>query len=155
MSSNSNSDIETTEDSKAKRIQHTLSSCISRVQSVGSFATFGTLDSFPNLGISLGSIGVVPLPLSEENAKALTQESHKERVGKRDGVKIDEEVGKAWQIDSSRVKFLNQAWKKWLDGIFRRVANELGVAHTADGVRAEFYKMMLYEQGARFNAHKE
>jgi len=151
----SDSEVEAPGVTEARYVKDNLRRCISSIQSAGSFATFGTVDSYPNPGISLDSIGVVPLPLSEENAIALTQESRKAPFGKRKRTIVDEEVRKTWEIDGSRITFLNEAWKNWLDGIVKRVANELGAAHAANGIRAELYKMLLYEEGAHFKAHKE
>ena len=93
------------------------------------------------------------MPLSEEDAHSLILASHKAPFGKGTETVIDESVRKTWQIDAARVQCLNPRWQSCLDQTVKRVAGELGVADT--NVRAELYKMLLYEKGALFKAHKE
>lgn len=69
---------------------------------------------------------------------------------------VDETVRKTWEIDGSRVSFSNQAWHGWLDDrVVRTAAENLGVASDPSCIRAELYKMLLYEEGAMFKPHKE
>ena len=49
----------------------------------------------------------------------------------------------------------SKRWQISLDWIVAKVAKELGVPGGSHNVRAEFYKMLLYEGGAMFKAHKE
>lgn len=128
---------------------------ISQVHSTGSFATFGIIDSFVHPGISVDSIGTVRMPLSQEDAHSLILASHKAPFGKGIETVIDESVRKTWQIDAGRVQCLNPRWQSCLDQTVERVAGELGVADAATNVHAELYKMLLYEKGALFKAHKE
>lgn len=128
---------------------------IFEVHSTGSFASFGTIDSFVNPGISVDPVGTVRLPLSEEDARTLVQASHKAPFGKGTETVVDESIRKTWEIDAGKVHFLNQKWPNCLDRTVERVARDLGVADGAANVRAELYKMLLYEKGAMFKAHKE
>ncbi|KAL9123997.1 MAG: hypothetical protein Q9217_006630, partial [Psora testacea] len=123
---------------------------ILEVNSTGSFATFGIIDSFVHPGISVDPIGTVRLPLSEEDAHTLVQASHKSPFGKGTETVIDES-----QIDAWEIQFLNKSWQRCLDRTVAHVARELGVAGGSMNVRAEFYKMLLYEEGAMFKAHKD
>lgn len=68
---------------------------------------------------------------------------------------VDESVRKTWEMAACKVQFLNERWQSCLDRIVERVARELGVADGSVNVRAEFYKMLLYEKGAMFKAHKD
>ena len=128
---------------------------ISEVHSTGSFATFGIVDSFVHPGISVDPIGTVRLPLSEEDAHTLVQVSYKAPFGKGAETVVDESVRKTWEIDAGKIHFLNKGWQSCLDRTVKRVARELGVADGAINVRAEFYKMLIYEKGTMFKAHKE
>ena len=128
---------------------------ITNVHSAGSFATFGSSTTFALPGIIVEDVGAIRLPLSSYDARSLIQASRKAPFGKGDQTLVDETVRKTWEIDGSRVSFSNNAWYGWLGGIVKTVAQELGVAGGPDSVRAELYKMLLYEEGAMFKPHKE
>ena len=129
--------------------------CILNVKATGSFATFDALESFVNPGISVEKVGPIRLPLSKNDAKALVRVSRKAPFGKGRQTLVDDSVRKTWEIDPSQVVFSNKAWQACIGRITRQVSKELGVAGGPEGVRADFYKMLLYEQGAMFKAHKE
>ncbi|KAL8943295.1 MAG: hypothetical protein Q9211_001042, partial [Gyalolechia sp. 1 TL-2023] len=128
---------------------------IVRIHSAGSFAAFGIIDAFVNPGISIDPIGIVRLPLSEEDALTLIHASQKAPFGKGTETLVDESVRKTWQIDAGKIQFLNPGWQRCLDKTVEHVARELGVAGGSKNVRAEFYKMLLYEKGAMFKPHQE
>ena len=138
-----------------KALQRALYDQISEIHSTGSFATFGVIDGFIHPGISVDSIGIVGLPLSKQDADALILMTQKAPFGKGTETLIDESFRKTWQFDEANIQFLNKKWQDCLDRIVKRVAGELGVPGESTNVRAELYKMLLYEKGARFRAHKE
>ena len=157
-SSNSNDGSESNDEgsfANEEDFKNDLFDRISQVHSTGSFATFGIMDSFVHPGISVDPIGTVRMPLSEEDAQSLILASHKAPFGKGIETVIDESVRKTWQIDAGRVQCLNPRWQSCLDQTVKRVAGELGVVDAATNVRAELYKMLLYEKGALFKAHQE
>ncbi|KAL8838115.1 MAG: hypothetical protein Q9170_002256 [Blastenia crenularia] len=151
MSDTSDSD----DDGEKVNLMHNLYHLLSGIHSSGSFAASGVIDSFVNPGIFVDPIGIVRLPLSEDDAHALTQTGHKAPFGKGNETLIDESVRKTWQIDAANVRFLNENWQPCLDQIIQRAAEELGVAGGASNIRAEFYKMLLYEKGAMFKPHQD
>ena len=125
------------------------------VHASGSFAAFGTIDSFVNPGIFIDPIGIVRLPLSEDDAHALAQISNKAPFGKGNETLVDESVRKTWQIDAANVRISNKDWQLCLDRILEHVAKGLGIAGGPSSIRAELYKMLLYEKGAMFKPHQE
>ena len=128
---------------------------ISEVHASGSFAAFGTIDSFVSPRIFIDPIGIVRLPLSEDDARTLAQKSQKAHFGKGNETLVDESVRKTWQIDAPNVRILNKDWQSCLDRILESVTQELGIAGGPSSVRAELYKMLLYEEGAMFKPHQE
>lgn len=128
---------------------------IEAVQSAGSFATFGCLQEFVLPGISVGGTGPIALPLSTQDKQSLIRVSRQAPFGKGNQTLIDETVRKTREIDGSNVSFSNKLWDGWLDRVVTKAAKELGVAAGPDNVRAELYKMLLYEKGAMFKPHKE
>ncbi|KAL9099586.1 MAG: hypothetical protein Q9187_009475, partial [Circinaria calcarea] len=128
--------------------------CISDIHSTGSFATFGSYENFAPPGICVDKVGAIRLPLLPHDAQTLIQASHQAPFGKGNQTLVDETVRKTWEIDASNVSFSNKAWHGWLEGVVRKAAEELGVAGGPNSVRAELYKMLLYEKGAMFKPHK-
>ncbi|KAL8907098.1 MAG: hypothetical protein Q9171_006003 [Xanthocarpia ochracea] len=128
---------------------------ISEVHASGSFAAFGTIDSFVNPGIFIDPIGIVRLPLSEDDAHALAQISHKAPFGKGNETLVDESFRKTWQIDAANIRIFNKDWQLCLDRILEHVAKGLGIPGGPSNIRAELYKMLLYEKGAMFKPHQE
>ena len=137
------------------RMRDALYNHISGICSMGSFATFGIIQSFVIPGVTIDPFGIARLPLSAEDARGLIQTSRKAPFGKGTETIIDESVRKTWEIDATKVHFHNKRWQGCLDKIVERVASELGIAGDATNVRAELHKMLLYEKGAMFKAHRE
>lgn len=136
-------------------VKHDLHDHISQIHSAGSFATFGRIEDFSHPGVSVDPIGILRLPLSEDDARALARASHQAPFGYGTQTLVDETVRKTWEIDATKVIFNNQGWKLCLDRVVEEVAEGLGVIGGSTNIRAEFYKMLLYEKGAMFKPHRE
>ncbi|RMZ76248.1 hypothetical protein DV738_g5065, partial [Chaetothyriales sp. CBS 135597] len=153
------SDSDSDSDAQRETLKGMLLGEIANVKSTGSFATFGVLQEFVNPGISIqGQSAAIRLPLSPVDAQCLVEASSRAPFGKGTETVIDESVRKTWEIDAGRVQFLNKDWQAYIDRMASKAAKELGVAGGAadsGSIRAEFYKMLIYEPGAMFKAHKD
>lgn len=154
MSSQSDSDDDRY-NSHCEDLKFDLNRRIAEIHSAGSFATFGAIDNFVHPGISIDSVGIVRLPLSPDDARALVQISRQAPFGKGTETLVDISVRKTWEIDAAKIQFLNKGWKCCLDRVVGEVTRGLGVDGGSQNVHAELYKMLLYEEGAMFKAHKE
>ncbi len=123
--------------------------------SLGSFATSGSIPHAVNPGISINDLGSIGLPLSRRDALELSKVAHKAPFGKKTETLVDETVRKTWELNSSQFTLQNPDWQRCLQGLVGRVADELGVIGGAKAVRAELYKMLLYQEGAFFERHKD
>jgi hypothetical protein len=128
---------------------------IHSVESAGSFATFGSCENFVLPGVCVDDVGPIRVPLSAQDAQSLIQVSREAPFGIGNKTLVDEAVRKTWEIDGDKVFFKNKAWQCWLKDIVKMVATDLGVAGGTNSVKAELYKMLLYEKGAMFMPHKE
>ncbi|KAK4506729.1 hypothetical protein PRZ48_000462 [Zasmidium cellare] len=128
---------------------------ISQIQSAGTFATFREIDNFVLPGISIDPVGPIRLPLSQEDAQTLVGISRQAPFGNGFETVVDESVRRTWEIDGTAVKFLNPKWQSCLDEIVESVAEDLGIVGGSKNVRAELYKMLLYEKGAMFKPHQD
>lgn len=132
-----------------------LIECIEDIHTYGSFATSASFENFVNPGIEVHEVGSIRLPLSSNDAQSLIRASRQAPFGKGTQTLVDETVRKTWEIDGSEVSFSNKAWHGWMEGVIHKAAEGLGVAGGPNSVRAELYKMLLYEKGAMFKPHKE
>lgn len=142
-------------DTERDALKAALYEGISKIESAGSFATFGKFNNFIQPGISVESIGLVRLPLSQADAYALIQISQQAPFGRGTETLVDVSIRKTWEIAGAKVQFLNKEWQYHIDEVVEEVTNELGIAGGSQDIRADFYKMLLYEEGAMFKAHKE
>ncbi|KAK5149252.1 hypothetical protein LTR04_007275 [Oleoguttula sp. CCFEE 6159] len=104
-------------------------------------------------GLYIEGIGIVGLPLGERDAKAIIQASHQAPFGKGNETLVDVTVRKTWELNADQFQLRNPAWSKFLQKILDNTAEALGV-HVS-GLRAELYKLLLYEEGAMFKLHQE
>jgi hypothetical protein len=67
---------------------------------------------------------------------------------------VDETVRKTWQIDASKVSFRHPHWAAALRDLTTKVAQGLGCPDPSR-VRASLHKLLLYDVGGFFKAHKD
>ena len=65
----------------------------------------------------------------------------------------DRTVRDSTQVDASKVSFLNTNWQPQITTLVRRVCGDLGI--NGQYVRAELYKVLLYEKGGHFKPHTD
>lgn len=65
---------------------------------------------------------------------------------------VDTSVRKTWELDATSFEGQNPAWTPFLDARVKQTIADLGVQVSA---HAEKYKLLLYEEGAFFKAHRD
>jgi hypothetical protein len=148
-------DTENDDDPFTASIKRQIGGCLDRVQGGGSFATFAELPNAPNPGIVISGLGNIGLPLSDRDAKEIIKASHLAPYGKGTETVVDTEVRKTWELNVDQFKVSNPAWEKIFPDILEHIVKELGLLCDSSGIKAEPYKMLLYEEGAMFKQHKE
>jgi hypothetical protein len=93
--------------------------------------------------------------LSHHDAQAIIQRSRQAPFGKGEETVVDTSVRKTWEIDASKLTIRNPAWPAFFDLVLRMVAQNLGVEGGAEHVRAQPYKLLLYEEGCVFKPHRD
>lgn len=124
-------------------------------QSLGSFATSGIVPNSANPGLDVKGIGGIGLPLSARDAVEISKVCRQSPFGKGSETVVDTSVRKTWELNPSQFELQNPDWQRCIQGLVIRISNELGVAGGNQHVRAELYKMLLYEEGAFFESHKD
>jgi hypothetical protein len=142
-------------DITAESLREGLDECLSNIKADGSFALFEPLYNPPNPGLRLKNGGLTGLPLSDRDAQAIVAASHEAPFGKGEETLVDTSVRKTWEISPGDFELRNPAWQPFIQGVVRKVSAGLGVDATGNGVSAELYKLLLYDEGALFKPHLE
>ena len=116
------------------------------------FATSGTVDgALP--GLSIAGVGPVALPVNADGVAKIVAVAARSPFGRREQTVLDEKVRRSWQIEPAAVTLSNPAFGEKVVAAARAAAAELGVDATR--VRAELYKLLLYDTGAFFLPHRD
>ena len=68
---------------------------------------------------------------------------------------IDVEFRNTKELSPSQFRLRNPAWEQELQDIVAHLGQMLGFENGASNIKPELYKLLLYETGAMFKAHKE
>ncbi|EFE43731.1 hypothetical protein TRV_01479 [Trichophyton verrucosum HKI 0517] len=135
-----------------KRIHQALRS----IDSKGDFACFRGLNGIldPNLHIN-GLDRVVKLPLSPDDAKAIIDVCHRSPFGKGEETLVDTSVRKCWELNTTEFDIKAPGWANYMKKIVADVGKGLGVADKVGSIRADPYKLLIYEKDAFFLSHQD
>ncbi|KAK7432252.1 hypothetical protein QQZ08_001197 [Neonectria magnoliae] len=122
------------------------------IQTSGSFASFRKLSQTPPAGLFVDGVGDITMPLGESQARQLIASASQAPFGKGSDTIVDTAVRNTWELDADKFTFKDPAWPHFIQKLCTDVAEDLGIEGT---VRAEVYKMLVYEKGAMFKAHTD
>jgi len=132
-------------------ITEQLFDALKNVQSPGDFYAAGTLDTFlPSLEVE--GVGRIALPLLPIQAQQLIAVAEQAPYGLGQETLVDTNVRRTWQIDASKLTLGGKHWQESLQAMVSRVATGLGVSGE---VKAELYKLLLYDAGSFFIRHRD
>jgi predicted 2-oxoglutarate/Fe(II)-dependent dioxygenase YbiX len=128
-----------------------LASCLGAVRRPGDFWTAGTaVLGLPSLEVE--GVGPVALPLLSIQAAQLIACAEAAPFGRGEATIVDQTVRRSWQIGLDRVRIGGRHWATTLAAIVGRASEGLGVS---DPVDAEFYKLLIYDEGSFFVGHRD
>ena len=131
-----------------------LAEALRGVQGDGDFAVGGRRAT-PMPHLIVEGVGTVALPLLPVQAVELIARAERAPYGRGPDTLVDTAVRRSWQLGPERLAKplgAQRAWNKTVRRITRRAARLLGV----DGrVRAELYKVLIYEAGDFFVEHRD
>jgi predicted 2-oxoglutarate/Fe(II)-dependent dioxygenase YbiX len=128
-----------------------FASCLGAVRRPGDFWATGTaMLGLPSLEVT--GIGPVALPLLPVQAGQLIACAEAAPFGRGEATVVDQTVRRSWQIGPDRVRIGGRHWTETLVAIVARAAEGLGVS---DPVEAEFYKLLIYDEGSFFVGHRD
>jgi 2OG-Fe(II) oxygenase superfamily len=137
------------------QIKTRLEDALSDVERSGSFLTSGSFELGINPGLELLGAGPIGLPLSGEMARRIIQASHTSPYGKGSETLVDESVRNSWELNADQFFLRNPSWTGQIQKLLQTVVSGLGLKADPTQVRAEIYKLVLYEEGAFFLPHQD
>ena len=103
----------------------------------------------------MNGLGIFSLPLSPHDAAELTRICHRAPFGKGSETFVDTTVRNTWELNTDQFELRNPIWQSWLDKALIQVSDDLGIEGGSTRMKAELYKLLLYDEGAFFESHKE
>lgn len=106
-------------------------------------------------GIHVGGVGDIQLPLTVNQARQIIAKAQRARHVNLKGSKslVNTSLRNTWELDPDLFELKNPYWEQRICNLARHVVEELGIDDIT--IRAELYKMVIYEKGAMFKAHTE
>ena len=118
----------------------------------GSFHVHGrTFAPMPKLDVA--DVGVLAFPVPTPQVRALIEAAERAPYGKGTETLVDRSVRDCWQIDASRIRIGGGGWPETFEGILEVVTSGLGCP--SGSLNAEPYKLLIYESGGFFAAHRD
>ena len=129
-----------------------LEGTLKSIDRLGDFFAEGRMDSLPPR-MRVSSVGRIAYPILPIQLAPLIAVAERAPYGKGPDTLLDRSVRDCWQIGSADVELSGPHWNETLELILERVAKELGLP--PDKVRAELYKLLIYEPGGFFADHRD
>ncbi len=129
-----------------------LESLLTRVKRPGDFCMHGAL-ALPMPIVQVDGVGSLSFPLLEAQAAALIAAAELAPYGRGEQPVLDTSVRRVWQIDAARVHLGGKHWAQSLRRILADAAGGLGCEDAA--IRAELYKLLVYDPGGFFRPHRD
>ncbi|KAK4242781.1 hypothetical protein C8A03DRAFT_29011 [Achaetomium macrosporum] len=111
-------------------VLNAVADALDNIEVEGSFAGLAKAENFEDIGLS----------------------SRQAPYGKGSDTIVDTAVRNTWELDASQLEFHGGSYERTLSGAISFVHFALGITTP---IRAELYKMLIYEKGAMFKAHTD
>lgn len=103
--------------------------------------------------LQVQQVGTVAFPVQEAQIMALIAAAERAPYGKGPETVLDRSVRDCWQIDSSVFQVGGQGWTQSFKTIMADVSDGLGCP--SERLEARPYKLLVYEPGGFFTAHRD
>ena len=152
-------EVESSEEENVEtaQLKTSLRGALTGVANSGSFAVSGVFIGSPP-AILIEGVGRLAYPLCKEQAASIINKVCASAPGKGAQTVVDKSMRKAWQVDVASLTF-DYNGVEWLSaslpGIVEVAASGLGLSLTQLGIEAHLYKMLLYEEGGKFDSRTD
>lgn len=104
-------------------------------------------------GLEVNGLGVVRLPLGDNQARKLIEFCRQAPYGKGAETVVDTDVRRVWELDPDQFRMTNPRWDDAVASIVEDVQQELGLEDRE--LATQLYKLLLYEEGSFFLPHRD
>lgn len=104
---------------------------------------------------SINGLGVVGLPLPKRDAAELGKICHEAPFGKGSETNVDTTVRKTCELNPGLFQIRNPRWEACVQDAPGKAGKMPRVIGLESTIAAELYKILLYEEGAFFDRHRE
>lgn len=129
-----------------------LDDILARVRRPGDFFVHGAIES-PLPQLEIDGIGTVSFPVPSQQARALVALCERAPYGRGQDTIVDTDVRKVWQLAPAKLRLAGKSWPRTLDQVLAAVTEGLGCGDAK--VRAELYKLLVYDRGSFFKPHRD
>ena len=125
---------------------------LASVNRPGSFFVEGSQE-LPMPKIVVEGVGILAFPLQEDQIKKLIEQAVRAPFGRGEETIVDTTVRKVWQLAPEKVEISGLSWAKHFKEILHQVKDGLGCQEIS--MRADLYKLLVYDEGGFFLAHRD
>lgn len=129
-----------------------LETVLAGVKRAGDFVVHGALE-LPMPKVEVEGVGVLSFPVPGSQIAALIKQAVRAPFGRGEETILDPSVRKVWQLPPDKVTIGGKSWAASFEGIMAKVAAGLGCERGA--MTAELYKLLIYDEGGFFRAHRD
>jgi hypothetical protein len=129
-----------------------LEAVLSRVKQPGDFFVCGTVE-MPMPRVEVEGAGTLSFPVPGAQIAAIVRRAKRAPYGKGKETIVDTSVRKVWQVAPDKVKLGGKSWEANFETILSKVKAGLGCENAS--VSAELYKLLVYDRGGFFLAHRD
>ncbi len=129
-----------------------LESLLAGVKRPGGFCVHGAL-ALPMPMVQVDGVGLLSFPLPQAQIAALIAAAERAPYGRGAQTVVDTSVRRVWQIDAAQVRISGKSWPPSLGRILAETERGLGCENAA--IQAELYKLLVYDPGGFFLAHRD
>ena len=122
------------------------------VKRAGDFFVSGALE-IPMPKVEVEGVGVLSFPVPSAQIRQITGHATRAPYGRGEATILDESVRKVWQLPPEKVRLGGKSWAASFAAILSKVSAALGCEGRA--VSAELYKLLVYDTGGFFLAHRD
>ena len=103
--------------------------------------------------LEVEGVGLLSFPVPDFQIRALIDVAERAPYGKGSDTLVDRSVRDCWQIDATGIHIGGGGWPETFRGILEAVTTGLGCP--SGSLNAEPYKLLIYESGGFFAAHRD
>lgn len=129
-----------------------LEKLLSNVRRPGDFFISG-FKEMPMPKIEIEGVGTLSFPVPKEQIKQIIKQMVRAPHGRGTETILDTSVRKVWQLTPEKVKISGRSWNTHFKAIVDEIQRGLGCQEIS--VTAELYKLLVYDKGGFFLAHRD